>query len=326
MIRLWNHWVDCCARTELGTTLAAYRIVIGSLLLLEMWTFIDSGIGYTLYVPVSDGGFASNYGAHPVVKALGGPSLELTRGLLWTGLVSSALLVLGVGGRVTALVLLQVLIWFQSLSPDISGGYDRLFTNGLWLLVVGNGSATWSLSTRFRTGRWVSEQRVLAFPRHLMAFQLVVMYVATGINKTSSFWDPPFHAIYYALHRMTYIRWELPWVSDILPLLQFGTAVTLWWEITFFVLGIWYMARQGWLGRRQTDLSQRFDLRWVYLGIGLIMHSLVSLTLNVGPFTGITFAYYLAFFAPEEVSGFARRVVKNLPFFSGSQSPRAASR
>ena len=324
MIGLWQRWVRGCTRVETGTTLALYRIVVGVLLFSEMVTFIRSGIGFSLFVPLKDGGVAADYVSHSLVKLMGGPSLEFTTALLWTGLCASFLLIIGVGGRLTAFVLLQILIWLQSLSPEISGGYDRLFTNGLWLLVLGNSTATLSLSARIRTGCWTSDRLVLALPRHLMAFQLVVMYVATGINKSSSFWEPPYHAVYYALHRMTYIRWELPWISDILPLLQIGTFVTLWWEITFFMLGFWYMARNGWIGNRGRALSHRIDLRWAYFGIGVVMHTLVWATLNVGPFTGITFAYYLAFFAPTELSSMGNKMLKKLEnsmdFFSAKRS------
>ena len=156
--------------------------------------------------------------------------------------------------------------------------------------------------------RWTSDRLVFAWPRYLLVHQLVVMYVATGIGKTSSLWDPPFHALYYALHRMPYIRMEAPWLSDILPLLQIGAVTTYWWETTFFLVGLWFMAVNGWLGARLRPIAHKYDLRWPYLGVGFVMHMLVLVTLDVGPFTWVTFVYYLPLFSPDELSSFGARL------------------
>jgi len=308
-MNLWKRWMGWCATTEAGTTLATVRMAMGLLIFIDMVTLISSGVGLPLFSPLKDGGLGTNSPLNSIIKFLGGPSLSLTTYLLWGGLFTSVALIVGLGGRVTSFVMLQILVFFQALSPDICAGYDRLFSNALWLLVLGNGTATLSLDARIRTGSWVSDRQVFAWPRYVLAHQLIVMYVATGIGKTSSLWDAPYHALYYALHRIPYIRIEAPWLSDILPLLQIGTVTTYWWEASFFLVGIWFAAFNGWLGARMLMLSQKYDLRWPYLGTGFVMHMLVWITLDVGPFTWITFTYYLSLFSPDELSSLWRRMV-----------------
>ena len=308
MMGVWKRWIGWCTTTEVGTTLAAVRIGLGVLIFIDIITLIASGIGFSLFSPLKDGGMAGNMARNPIVALMGGPSASLTAGLLWGGLVVSVALTVGIGGRVTSFLMLQILVLIQSFSPDICGGYDRLFTNALWLLVLGNSTATLSLDARIRTGQWTSDRLIFAWPRYLLVHQLVVMYVATGLVKTSSLWDPPFHALYYALHRMPYIRIEAPWLSDILPLLQLGTVTTHWWETSFFLVGLWFMAVNGWLGSRLIPLAKKYDLRWPYLGTGVVMHLLVWATLDVGPFTWVTFVYYLPLFSPTELSTIGSRL------------------
>ena len=134
----WKRWVGWCTSTEAGTTLAAVRMAMGLLIFIDMVTLISSGIGFSLFSPLKDGGMAGNEPRNPIVEFLGGPSLSMTANLLWGGLCTSAALIAGLGGRLTSFLMLQILILLQSFSPDVCAGYDRLFTNALWLLVLGN--------------------------------------------------------------------------------------------------------------------------------------------------------------------------------------------
>ena len=164
-MNLWRRWVGWCTSTEAGTTLATVRMAMGLLIFIDMVTLISSGIGFSLFSPLKDGGMAGNAARNPIVDFLGGPSLSMTTNLLWGGLFTSAALVVGLGGRITSFLMLQILIFLQSFSPDICAGYDRLFTNALWLLVLGNATATLSVDARIRTGKWATNKQVFAWPR-----------------------------------------------------------------------------------------------------------------------------------------------------------------
>ena len=80
-----------------------------------------------------------------------------------------------------------------------------------------------------------------------------------------------------------------------------GTMTTYWWEVTFFLLGIWFAAFNGWLGTRMLTLSQKYDLRWPYLGTGFHAHACVDHH-GCGP-------VYMGHFCLLPATVFSRRVV-----------------
>jgi len=299
-VSAWSGWVRVCGRRERGTSLALFRIAIGAILLVNCARLLTPGILHPLFTPVAEGGFSVAAEAHPLVGLLGGHTTALTFGLAWAAVALSAALLVGFGGRITALLLLQTLVALHSLPNDLGGGYDRLLSNGVFFLVLGDGAATLSVDCRRRTGGWKSDRLVAAWPRYLMVLQLVVMYVVTGLGKTGAGWHPPYDGLYHAMLLVAYARWELGWLGDVYPLLQALTVVTWWWEVTFAVLGVWFAARQGWLGGRLERIAGRWDLRWPYLGIGVGMHLTLLVFMNVGPFSAASLAFYAAFVEPWE--------------------------
>jgi hypothetical protein len=156
-----------------------------------------------------------------------------------------------------------------------------------------------------RGGRCHRGAPVPAFPRYLMVFQVIVLYFMAGYLKTTG-WSYPYEAVYRSLLRPTCVRWETGLVGYLYPLTQLGTVVTWWWEVSFFIMGLWFLARRGVLGARWTARAVRRDLRIPYLGIGLIMHGSLLLMLNIGSFVVFTLCFYLAFVEPEEWSSLAR--------------------
>src|SRR5690606_4915887 len=65
---------------------------------------------------------------------------------------------------------------------------DRVMTNICWLLVLGPGTATWSVDAYRRTGFWHDPTPILALARRLGVFQLMLMYTVTGFAKQGSAW------------------------------------------------------------------------------------------------------------------------------------------
>lgn len=145
--------------------------------------------------------------------------------------------------------------------------------------------------------------------RYLGVFQLVVMYVSTGLAKNGNGWWYPWDAVYLALQRWPYVRWgELPWLADVFPLTQVATVASWWWEVLFVVLGAWFLAHWGWLGTRLEVHASRFDLRWPFLGTGLVVHGVLALFLNLGTFTAVTLAFYLLCLDPPAGKGVPAQV------------------
>lgn len=298
MIGLWRWWVRSWSAEEPPLTLAIVRIAVGLTLLLECSSLWAPDVLDPLFTPLSAGGLATGDGG-VWVSALGGPTAATAPGLLAAISALSVCLVVGLGGRLTSLLLLQALIALHALPYDVGGGVDRLLINVVFLLLLGQSTATLSVDCRLRTGAWRSQAPVRAFPRYLMVVQLVVLYVTAGALKTSG-WGWPFPAVYRALQRPAYARWDGAWLADVYPLTQLGTAVTWWWEATFFVLGLWFVARRGVFGDVWAARARRWDLRWPYLGVGLIMHLSLLVMLNIGRFVPLTLCLYLAFVDPDE--------------------------
>ena len=57
---VWKRWIGWCTTTEVGTTLAAVRIGLGVLIFIDLITLITSGVGFSLFSPLKDGGMAGN--------------------------------------------------------------------------------------------------------------------------------------------------------------------------------------------------------------------------------------------------------------------------
>ncbi len=297
----WNVWVDAWSATERGTSMALFRLVMGAFLVLDMlWALqlVDP-----LYIPQREGGLAVSRPRFWSIEMLGGPSADLAWDLHYVALALSVLFFVGFGGRITALLLGQVLVAIHSLPLDIGGGYDRLLYNALWLFVLGNGTATLSVDCKLWTGSWRSDQPILAFARYLAVWQVVTMYVSTALAKGGSTWNWPFEAVFRAFLRSTYARWneyQAGLAVDLYHFTRLGTFVAWWWEVSFFILGLWYLARNGWLGEQLHESANRYDLRVPWLAIGLWTHMLLWVLMDLGWFTGFTLAFYILLYRPEE--------------------------
>jgi hypothetical protein len=311
VIRAWNRWVDVCWEQEHGRSLALFRIGLGSLLTFVLFRMLVSGPIDPLYAPVSRGGLALATKLYLLPEA---PSAALVQGLFGAALLSAITLAGGVfgriGGRLNAFVLLQLLLAIHSIPTGVGGAYDWLFHNALWFLVLGDGTATLSLHCR-RTGAWTSDRLVPAFPRYLAVFQLVLLYTGAVAAKHSHGWSAPYEALYYSLRRTNYSRIEMPWLGDIFFFTQVGTALSWWFEATFWLVGVWFLARRGLLGERARGWS-RLDVRLPYLFVGFGMHVLILLAMDVGPFSAVTFVYYLALIEPDDRLAPLRRLIPRL--------------
>lgn len=288
MARLWS-WID---EREPVTTLALFRIAIGLIVVstvLDVWL---SGAAPLLWYPAEDGGIG---GMRPDwrVALLGGPSVESARTLSLFVALSGLALSLGLLTRLSALVAGQSFIALASLQPGTDGGHDRLITNALWLLVLSPAGRSLSLDGRLWRGTWTDPAPRVAWPRRLLAWQLVVTYGVTGWQKLGAEWWPwgGYTAVYRSLLQPAWARFDLaPWLGYLFPITQLMTAITMLWECGFPVIVLW------WWARRRHHPFGRWPVRAILLGTGLLMHGILLLTANLGPFPLVTVAYYLCFF------------------------------
>lgn len=308
LIRLFRGWLQ---DTEPGTAMALVRVAVGLTLLHTLGSLVWTDVGRAVLVTAAEGGYKELSPSDWRIQALGGPTWQTAQLLLGLGLIGSAMLVAGVGGRVATFGLLQVMIALFRVNAEAGGGHDRLLTNTLWLLVLSRADVTLSLTCRWRTGRWTSDEPVASWPRYLVIWQLVLMYWATGVQKLGAEWMPwgDFQALYWALLLPTWRRWDMSWVGHVYPLTQLATVGTLVfeWGAPIWVLAAWYRRTRAAPGRLRA-LFNRLDLRRVWAALGVGLHLGIALFMNVGPFSWASLAMYPALFHHDEIAAFARRL------------------
>jgi hypothetical protein len=313
MIALWSkmivrppsavQFVDAVAATESATSLALFRIAIGLGSLLTFGSVVANGLVPVLWTGSASGGYRELGRGPWLVAYLGGPVPHVVWPLIGVVLGGSLLLTLGIGGRAVALVTALVATNILGINGDAGGSYDELLTNALWLLVLGRPGATLSVSARWRTGLWWPEVQVAAFPRWLAAYQLILMYTTTGLQKVSAYWVPggDASALYYILQQPEWHRADMSWLAPLFPLTQLATTVTWCWEVSapVWLLAVALAAHPERPGVLRAWFS-RWRVREVYVLAGILMHAVIWATMEVGPFTPLSLAFYTTLYHPGE--------------------------
>jgi hypothetical protein len=300
----WSRWVDKVTSFEGATSLALFRVALGLGTLLTVGSVVWRGLVPVLWIDQAHGGYRTLGDGPWLVAWLGGPTPEVIWPLTVGALLGGALLTVGLGGRLAALVTLVCCTNVLSVNGHAGGSYDDLLTNGLWLLVLGGGTQTLSLDARLAQGTWAPPgATALAFPRWLAIWQLVLMYCTTGLQKVSAYWVPggDASALYYILQQPEWHRRDMSFLAWLFPVTQLATTATWLWEVTapVWILAIWYAADPLRPGRLRSWF-RRLHVRWVYTVVGLVMHALIWVTMEVGPFTPLSLAFYFATVHPWE--------------------------
>lgn len=301
--RAWKFWVEMLSRKESGEAFAAFRIVVGLITISTLVDALAADAWKVVWVDQLYGGYRGFGPGTPLVEFFGGPKPEVIHGMIWASLISCVLLVFGLGGRVTAFVCLQTFIALHRMNSEASGSSDELITNALWLLVLGNGTATWSFDALIRTGKLQTNALISSWPRYLGILQILVTYTTTGIQKISVYWLPfgELSAVYYVLQQPSFIRFAPEWVPPFFRVTQLMTLVTWLWEVGSPLVGYYYWCRETLdRGGRARKLFAWLDLRIVWALVGSGFHIGIWATMEVGPFSPITMAYYLCYWHPDE--------------------------
>jgi hypothetical protein len=308
----WRRWLAFLDQKEAGTTLALARIAFGLVTFGTVLSLIVRGLVPALFMAPADGGILSVGGSPMIYDLFGGRTPFAVWSLIGLELALSAALTIGIGGRITAFATLQVFMWTIGLNGTANASHTLLITNALWLLVLGDSTATWSLDARLRRGKLVTDVQIAAWPRRLMIVQIVIVYFMAGVHKVSAHWLPigDASAIYYILRAPNWsTMMDADFIVRMYPVTQLMTIGTWLFEVTSPLVLIWYRLvddpqRPG----RLAALARRCDWRIVFIGVGLGMHVGIELTMNVGPFSYAAIAYYIALVRPHEWRGMLARV------------------
>lgn len=144
------------------------------------------------------------------------------------------------------------------------------------------------LSVDARRGRGpLSFTTATIWPMRLLRLQVALIYLNTGLWKlfAESWRDGT--AMVDALHLNIFHRFPVIIPDALHWIVALGTYVTLFWELGFAFMLFWPPTRR------------------LALGLGIVLHAGMWLTLEVGPFSFLMMASYIAFLDPHAV---ARRV------------------
>jgi hypothetical protein len=306
----WTRWVAWVQERETGETLALLRIAMGLAVIGTISTVVAHDLVPFLWLDAASGGYREVAG-HGFLYGIIGVTPATVWGGVALGLLSGLLVTLGLGGRLPAFIALKAIQELTDLNGSAGGSYDALLTNALWLLVLGDATRTLSLDCYHRTGRWRDDTPILAIPRRLFLFQLVLVYWSTGAQKVSNYWTPfgGFSALYYILQQPTWHRADMAWVAWIYPLTQVMTAMVWLFELSapLLLVGLW--ARR-WPEGRLSNLARRLPLRGMFAVFGVGMHLGIEALMNVGPFSFISISYYLALLWPSEARAVSDRLTR----------------
>jgi Vitamin K-dependent gamma-carboxylase len=312
VIRLWSAFVARMARHEPGTALAIFRVAFSLVVAGTLANVLMVDVFDPIWLDRAAGGVIQLQEDHWLIPLVGGAGPEQARLLCIGGLIAALWCALGLGHRLAALVCLQLTTALFEMTSGTGGGHDRLITNGLWLLVLAPADRTLSLRARLFTGAWVDPTPVAAWPRYLAVVQLTAMYVTTGIQKLGVDWLPQggWLAVYYALLLPSWARLEeLAWVAWLDPFLRLGTLSTWLFEIGWFLvpLALWFRDSRQRPGRLRA-FSNRVDLRLLFGLFGLLLHSILYVLMELGPFSLVTLSFYICLWHPDELRGLLRRL------------------
>jgi hypothetical protein len=273
--------------------------------LLSTWT---SGAAVLVWYGAEDGGWSADPAAG--WSWIGGAHATAVDFMLgWT--VFGALgVALGVGGpwfgRVWTFAVLQGFLAIVHLRGSLGGSSDELLANGLWLLVLADGTRTGSVYARWHAGRWSPPATAPRWARWMFLWQLVLMYTTTGWQKISAHWVPwgPADALWLILQQPTWQHADTAWLAPYAGWLRLGTRVAWLWEVSAPVVCVWAV------GDAAGVRSSRQWLR-AWAAVGVAFHLGVAALLDIGAFSWASLALYPALFAVAPRGSESRSAIKN---------------
>jgi hypothetical protein len=286
MTKLGEAWQRFWFEPEETSTLALVRVAFAALILVWAITlthdaspfFSDSGI---LPEPGYDGRPSAVWSVLDIADS--GPAVALVVACLCT---ASLFLAVGLYTRLAAVIVFVCLVSVERRNPFVFNSGDGLVKVIAFYMILAPAGAALSLD-RWRHARdefWDFPLRA-PWALRLMQIQLSVLYLATVWTKLSGkAWNDG-TAISYAARLEDLGRFELPRsiaTSElVVNLMTYGTLAI---EAAIGIL-VWNRTLRPWV-----------------LGLGVLFHLSIDLTMRVGFFSYAIFVLYLAFLPPGWVS------------------------
>ena len=217
--------------------------------------------------------------------------------LFWVAVVFHVAWAAGAATPLSAAV--SILCWVSMFgrNPMLFAYPDQFMLMMALLLALSPSGRAVSVDAWLRRRFAGAEDRTVpVWCRRLLQLQVAVLYTGTGLLKSGPTWIKDGSAIYFTLvnpyNRHFDVGAQLaaiqPWI------LRPATYLVLVWEVGFlgFVVVHWI---------RESSGSKRIpDLRWLFLGFGVLMHLGIQAMLYVVQFSALMLASYVVFLGPQE--------------------------
>jgi hypothetical protein len=204
-------------------------------------------------------------------------------------LVCSVVLTIGWHSRLAALGVLVLIISFEHRDPWLWNSGDVALRIEALILALSPCGAALSLDQKRSIGTFWSAQQRPQWPLRLMQLQLSLIYLASVLSKLNGGAWPQGTAVSYALRLQDMLLVPTPhWFTNSALLMNAATWAILAAELSLAIL-VWNRRLRPWV-----------------LAAGVVMHTMIMITIAVGFFTLAMFVLYLAFIPPETVQGLPR--------------------
>lgn len=204
-------------------------------------------------------------------------------------LLSSVALMIGWHSRLAALTVFVLILSFEHRDPWAFNTGDLAVRIEALFLAISPCGAALSLDQVRGAGKFWSAQQRPQWPLRLMQVQLSLIYLGSVQAKLNGNAWPQGTAVSYALRLQDMLLLPTPhWFTSSALLMNAVTWGTLAIELSVGIL-VWNKRLRPWV-----------------LAAGVVMHTVIMITIAVGFFTLAMFVLYLAFVPPEIVERLPR--------------------
>ena len=298
-------WVQIWDRREPPHVLAAIRILIAAVILVDLLQLARLDLVATLYGDVSEGGLPEIMGRKRLPWAYrfmgDGPNMAV---LCWGAAVASAAMFgAGLWTRVAGIAFVVASANLAQILPPTDRGIDTLVRNIVLILSCSGSHRAWAIDSWLRTRKWWDGCTIPAWPRLLIVVQMLILYGSAGVKKVGLSWTPvgDLSAIYVTLSDPSFGVLDPATLERFYWVTQAMTLATWTWEwlTPLAAFAWWCRATRSRSGRLRAILNRtEFWRRWVV--IGLVFHLGTILTMRLGMFPFGVLALYPSFFHPNE--------------------------
>ena len=299
-------WVALWDRHEPPHVLAAIRILIGLILVIDLVPVYTLDLVETLYAPLGEGGLARIQARDTKPLLYQWMSMDASTAWWSWGLAigSAAAFGLGLLTPASGIVFVLASANLSDIMPLSDRAIDTLLRNAVLILSLSSSHRVWSIDALLRWGGWRGDSRPSpAWPRFLLIAQLFIMYGTAGMQKVGLAWTPvgDWSALYIVLRDPAFALVGVETLDRYFWLTQIATLMTWLWEWSTPLAGYALCCRttRTRSGRLRAWLNAHgFWYKWVFVGV--VFHVGIALTMRLGLFPWGTLALYPAFFPAQE--------------------------